>query len=268
MAKRTGIIKNCLFCSRPFYVPKGKIERSFYCSLSCKLADKKPFCVHGHEIAVVGRDKHGSCNQCKIDRVASYIPPSKEGKIYPQFCKYGHDTSICGRNKAGRCRDCQNQAKKAFYKAHADDWHQYYLDNIDAIKAYQRRHLEENRVEILEKKREYQRECYEILEIKKIQYNKEHPEVRRGIALRSNKKRGLRVVPWGQEGMHEFYINMPDGMTEDHIIPLCGKKISGLHVSWNLQYLSPDDNRKKKNKCNLIEASEWYGKILEEAGLK
>jgi 5-methylcytosine-specific restriction endonuclease McrA len=70
---------------------------------------------------------------------------------------------------------------------------------------------------------------------------------------RVNKPHIKRATPiWADlKAIKEFYFNCPNGMTVDHIIPLRGKNVCGLHVLNNLQYLTASDNSKKYN--NVLE---------------
>ena len=58
-----------------------------------------------------------------------------------------------------------------------------------------------------------------------------------------------RLPAWAdREKIKEFYMNCPEGFHVDHIIPLRGKNVSGLHVIENLQYLPAKENISKSNK--------------------
>ena len=68
----------------------------------------------------------------------------------------------------------------------------------------------------------------------------------------AEKRKAIRLAtpPWADmEKIQAIYIHARVlGMTVDHIIPLRGKNVSGLHVENNLQILPFHENRRKSNK--------------------
>lgn len=201
---------------------------------------KKQFCKYGHDISIVGRTKHGVCVECF--RIKNRKDPTKDSRKI-QFCSKGHDKDIVGRYKDGHCKKCHDEHSARYQIEHQE--------------------------ELLIKQKKYWEEHKEEIKARIKKWSEEHPGVIQASKIKCKTNRNLRIPLWVDwNKIIDVYKNKPSNMTVDHYIPLQGDFVSGLNVSWNLQYLTKSQNSSKHNKCNLLEASEWYGKILEKEGLK
>ena len=123
----------------------------------------------------------------------------------------------------------------------------YYLKNYNNIKEYSKNYRFNNPNKIIE---------YRLSnKDRQKEYNKIYrPNNRNLFNARESKRRATKLNATPRfanlKKIKEIYLNCPKGFHVDHIIPLQGKNVCGLHVEWNLQYLTANSNQKKSNKLN------------------
>ena len=143
------------------------------------------------------------------------------------------------------CKSCAAERVKAWFKAnperraqHRKKWRDA---NLELAKVIEKRSYEENRDARLEYKRSY-------AAANRPRYT--HYTQKRKVA------QGRAAPSWAdQEAIVKIYpqcaeITDQTGVEHhvDHIIPLQGRLVCGLHVENNLQILPGDTNRRKANK--------------------
>lgn len=131
-----------------------------------------------------------------------------------------------------------NEYRRGRKAERAKEARKYRAKNLEKYRAYHRKHYAENREDLL---------AY------RAEYIKKNPWFNRAAASRHRALILQRTAKWAdREAIKEVYKNCPDGMVVDHVIPLRGKFVSGLHVEKNLQYLLFKDNAIKGNKYDPV----------------
>lgn len=107
-----------------------------------------------------------------------------------------------------------------------------------------------------ERQRAWRQRHPELSKQRSLEYQQANPGIVNARVGKARARRRKAVVPWSDiERIRQFYIDAPEGQCVDHVIPLHGRTVTGLHVSWNLQYLTGRENSRKANKFNQDEAS-------------
>ena len=162
--------------------------------------------------------------------------------------------SKCAANKDGLnrwCKECSKAAKKEWYEKNAEAEKtkamQYHYENYEKNKNRIIKKTTEWKKNNKKKYREIAKRCYE--KTKHIRFAWQ--------ALARAAKRNA-VPKWINKDLKQeiqkFYVEARLKTREtgtkyevDHIVPLMGKTVCGLHVPWNLRVITQFENRSKQN---------------------
>lgn len=183
-------------------------------------------------------------------------------------CKRGH---VCERVTANStCVECYRASHSALYQN-------------DPLRLEKKRALyERNKESVLASCKEYRARNAEQISARKSArdaanrpaISAAHKAWRNGagrhkaLAIHNERRRRHRqqTPPWSDRGACKAFYEIASRVTActgipfevDHIIPLAGELVSGLHVPTNLQVIPAHQNRKKGNRTEAL--VDWHGR--------
>jgi len=179
------------------------------------------------------------------------------------------------------CKTCNKKYNDIYYKNNSEYFKEkssdYYYDNYDVEIKKRIKYHYDHRDELLKKKQEIRKnsefkEAKSIYDAEYYKLNKEDIKENINLWKKNNPAKvreiqehyraaKLQATPkWVKRNeLLKFYeeakeLTLSTGILHsvDHIIPLQGENVSGLHVPWNLQVITHSENCKKHNKV-LVE---------------
>lgn len=135
-------------------------------------------------------------------------------------------------------------------------------DSYEKQKLGKKLNYQKTKEEVLDKNRNYYIKNKESVCEKKKVYRKQNRARYTALNVEREKAKSFRTPKWltleQREEIVSFY-KQAKKMQEvtgvlhhvDHIVPLCGKTVSGLHVPWNLRVITAKENLLKYNKFVL-----------------
>lgn len=185
---------------------------------------------------IINGIQHKQCTKC--------------GEIKPLEA-YGNDRKgLFG--KFAKCKSCvkniskSNKSKKAKYDF------EYRRKNIEKYKEYEKmRSIRDRNKRNKLRKKWASKNLSRRREISLNWAKRNKDYMRYSSMLRYTMK--MKATPkWVDLGeIKKIYKNCPKGYHVDHIIPLKNPIVCGLHVPWNLQYLSARENLRKSNRLTV-----------------
>lgn len=174
------------------------------------------------------------------------------------------------RYSGGRkCVACQNKRTQYWYKnnkekhakltalTHKRKTKQWRKDNKEQWAKVRHDFYQRNKKKIKEKRR-----IYRLRNLPLVLEQERNGRIRNSATRLANCRQSWirryaligdqKISRTHSKEIKRIYRECPDGHEVDHIIPLRGEGVNGLHVPWNLQYLPAIENRKKGNRVEGV----------------
>ena len=203
-----------------------------------------------------------TCTNCGVEKPTSGFSKDKKRKD----------------NLQPHCKDCYKVYRVENAERISIKKHEEYLRNMDRYKNRARQWRGDNvehkkkldkawREDNKERKTAADRAWYEANKDRKKAYDQDYrveyyPKHKYRWTQQRAKRRAAELKatpPWiSMDEIERVYkkckrVSKKTGVPHevDHIVPLLGEKVCGLHVPWNLQIIPADENRSKGNKLLL-----------------
>lgn len=187
------------------------------------------------------------------------------GKVCEKHPELGGERRLSNRS----CVACSREAVHERQRKKREEGDEQFLEMIRKHKrdSYYRDHkasknrTKKNAATFRERHPEYLERCQEMLKQRRAQdpdrfkqyeqtkYQRHYAKIVQRVRLRDAALK-TRTPTWAnREAIDAIYAEAQRmNMTVDHIVPLRGKTVSGLHVEYNLQLLSREENARKGNR--------------------
>jgi hypothetical protein len=188
------------------------------------------------------------CSKClEVKDISNFTRPTGNLMFYCKLCTRKSATEWRSRNKERVAIH-----KRSYYLKYAErikaKGRLYHKNNAEKIKARGELYRSKNKLTLRERKR-----------LGALKWRHNNPHLAAAMQQKQRSTRSKRVPKWlnslHYEEISKIYFKACQKSKQtgikhqvDHIVPLRGKNVSGLHVPWNLQVIPALDNARKGNK--------------------
>lgn len=211
-------------------------------------------CKHGH--IAERQTSNGVCCECAKSISKAYSAKNRE-KVRERQRQYEYKNQ-----ERIKYRKRQNRIKNRAYYVEYD--RQYCLKNKEKIKERRSKYYQANREKFRKRYAEYYARNKNYLAECRRRWGKENPHKGRLYSAKRKAALDFRTPDWVNVTDFDFFYELARSLTEssgikhevDHIVPLRGENVCGLHVPWNLQVITKRENLRKGNRAQY-EISCW-----------